>query len=561
MIELPHGVDVTLRLVARAWLLVVIAIFTWEAAQGNIPRDPEGGPFTDDVLVPLQLGLLILAAIAWVVSSRWLAPAAVLVALAGGGLGVLAALQYEPPFGLLVLVAFLVPAVLMWLAWQHRETLGKIVALAVGTALLLTGSWIGSNRIYATYLGPTHPQSSTEALPSSPVRWLWSGAVESTGFTVTTRLRDEAESAQLVVRDADGVEVARSSDAPVPDADEPVSLVVDGLEPATDYGYAVEIDGEIDEVNVGEVQTFPDGAASFTVAVASCAGTNSNGVVFDTIRELGADLYVNSGDLHYRNIGDDDVDQFRSAFAQVHAAPAQAALYRSLPIAYVWDDHDYGPNDSDASSASRPAAWAAYRAHVPHYELPSGDEGPIHQAFSIGRVRFVMVDTRSNRDPAAATMLGDAQLEWLLAELLAAHDSHALTVWISPTPWIGAPDPTSEHWGGFAAERERIGRFLAEHDISNLVMLSGDAHMVAVDDGTNSGYGGHGGFPVLQAAALDRPGSIKGGPYSHGTFPGGGQFGTLEITDQGGDRIEVRLAGYDYESNELVSLEVDFSVD
>jgi hypothetical protein len=44
-------------------------------------------------------------------------------------------------------------------------------------------------------------------------------------------------------------------------------------------------------------------------------------------------------------------------------------------------------------------------------------------------------------------------------------------------------------------------------------MISGDAHMVAIDDGTNSDYadGGGGGFPVFHAGALDRSSSVKGG--------------------------------------------------
>ncbi|MCP4962875.1 MAG: hypothetical protein GY925_26865 [Actinomycetia bacterium] len=87
-------------------------------------------------------------------------------------------------------------------------------------------------------------------------------------------------------------------------------------------------------------------------------------------------------------------------------------------------------------------------------------------------------------------------------------------------------------------------------------MVAGDAHMVAIDDGTNSGCGGHDGFPVLQAAALDRPGSIKGGPYSHGTFPGAGQFGLIEVTDDGDDRIEVTLIGIDYTGAELAQLTI-----
>ena len=73
-------------------------------------------------------------------------------------------------------------------------------------------------------------------------------------------------------------------------------------------------------------------------------------------------------------------------------------------------------------------------------------------------------------------------------------------------------------------------------------MVSGDAHMIAIDDGTNTNYSDTPGpgFPLFNAAALDRPGSIKGGPYSEGTVAGGGQFGTLEIEDTG-DTINVLL--------------------
>ena len=70
-------------------------------------------------------------------------------------------------------------------------------------------------------------------------------------------------------------------------------------------------------------------------------------------------------------------------------------------------------------------------------------------------------------------------------------------------------------------------------------MISGDAHMVAIDDGRNSGYAtaGRGGFPVFQAAALESPGSEKGGPYAIGNEGGGPgpgiagrrQFGVFEI--------------------------------
>jgi GTPase SAR1 family protein len=98
--------------------------------------------------------------------------------------------------------------------------------------------------------------------------------------------------------------------------------------------------------------------------------------------------------------------------------------------------------------------------------------------------------------------------------------------------------------------------------IGGIVMLSGDAHAVAIDDGTNSGYaaGGAGGFPVIHAGALDRAPRSKGGPYSHGAFPGGGQFGTLRVDDDGGPEVTVTLRGLDWRRRELTSLRIRMPV-
>jgi hypothetical protein len=86
--------------------------------------------------------------------------------------------------------------------------------------------------------------------------------------------------------------------------------------------------------------------------------------------------------------------------------------------------------------------------------------------------------------------------------------------------------------------------------------------MVAADDGTNTDHSGTGGagFPLLHAAALDSLSDVKGGPYSEGTFPGAGQFGTVTVHDTGGDTVDVELAGRDWRGEVLVSLETRFAV-
>jgi hypothetical protein len=560
VIELAHPVDRFLRIGARSILTGAIVVFTVALLGGNLPRDPEGGALTNDILVPLQIALLVATCVGLALSFRWMAVAAGTVAFAGTGIAIISALQYESPTPIFVAVAFLVPAVMMWLDWQCRETFGKIAVLAVTTSALFIATWFGTSAVYDHFFGPAHPESNAVELPDTLVKWSWSGAVDTDSFTVTVVLRQPTQSLSLVVTDGQGVEVLRSPAEAIDAADTPMRFVADGLQPGTGYRYVFESEGVADTAHTGRVTTFPEGPASLTLAFGSCARTNSNGAVFDTIRELEPDLYVIAGDLHYRNIDQDDPSLFASAYAEVHDSPAQSLLYRSVPIAYVWDDHDFGPNDSDATSASRPAAWQSYREFVPHYELAEPATGSINQAFSIGRVRVVMIDTRSHRLTDDGVLLGDQQLRWLFEELLAARDSHVLTVLVSPTAWIGPAEQGADHWGGYAGERDRLGKFLDEYRIDNLVLVGGDAHMVAIDDGTNSGYGGDDGFPVLQVAALDRRGSVKGGPYSGGAFPGGGQFGVVEVTDTGGDTIDVELIGLDWKGTTLTSSRTTFTI-
>jgi phosphodiesterase/alkaline phosphatase D-like protein len=133
-------------------------------------------------------------------------------------------------------------------------------------------------------------------------------------------------------------------------------------------------------------------------------------------------------------------------------------------------------------------------------------------------------------------------------------------VWVNPSPWIGSPSLDGDGWAAYSTERRELANFIADHDIGPLLMLSGDAHMVAIDDGTNTDYSTNGGagFPLLHAAALDRPGKIKGGPYSHGAVPGGGQFGMFEVDDHGAT-VHVRITGRNWRNEVLLSYQ--FTVD
>ncbi len=551
------------RRLARALTVFAVGGFAVAVIWLGVPGAGKYVPWQSTASV----AALALAVTGLYLAYRWEAFGASMALVAGVSVGALAAIEYHPFVALIAALVFVAPAVLYFLAWHRTQTLRSIVALALITGSLMAGGGAVAWDYYAHGYGAAHPGSTTVAPPESAVTWMWSGGVTTDAAVVVAYVPDAAL-VELEVTSAvdpsDQRRVTSSSGGPF------YRFELTGLDPGTGYRYEAVADGEADVQRAGSFATFPTGPTSFTVAVGACSRLGSNGAVFDAIAAEAPDLFLTPGDFFYGDIVDDSLDVYADAYEITLTQPAQAALYRQVPVAYVWDDHDYGADNAGADSPSRKSALAAYRLFTPHYPLPlPGDDAPIAQAFTVGRVRFILTDLRSARSDAGMpdgpdkSMLGDAQLAWFEAELLAASRSHALVVWASSLPWIAPASDDGDDWSAYASERERISRFLADNGIDNLVMVAGDAHMLAIDDGTHSNYanGDEPGFPVLHAGALDRPGSEKGGPYSEGAYPGGGQYGVLEVIDDGGDQIEVVLTGRDWTGDDLVTWSTTFPVE
>jgi len=332
---------------------------------------------------------------------------------------------------------------------------------------------------------------------------------------------------------------------------------LDSLLPNTQYYYRLEINDTIDafEGYSGTFITPADGAFSYKIAFGSCMVTGSNSSIFEQIASENPLMFISTGDLHYENINNNCANNFAQAYYRVFSSPAQSELYRSTAFAYMWDDHDYGNNNSDASATCKEEAIAAYQKFIPHYPLAfRGDSDPVSQAFTLGRVRFILTDLRSQKvkpeyDGCERVKVGtnfgsEAHLGWFQDQMLIAKDSGQVVVWLTGIPYInheGGPNyecDEDDNWGGFPEERQAIANFIKEHQIP-ISIIAGDAHMVAIDDGSNSDYAEGGGapIPVFHAAPIDRYGSYKGGPYSMGYRSRIGQYGTIEVKDEGGDEL------------------------
>lgn len=430
-----------------------------------------------------------------------------------------------------------------------------------------------------------------------------SGGVTHTSAVVKAKLRYRGDSARLLVsKNTDLSEPLWFGPATASlERGNMVEFHVVGLAPDTQYFYALEVANRLQNYYRGAFKTFPPHGepAAFNFAFASCARTASANPVFDTIRQLRPLFYLNTGDFHYENIRTNALVRFRMAYDEVLLSRPQAILYRSLPLVYVWDDHDFAGNNSDKRAPSYLAARHVYEEYVPHYEMPAGQGAvPIYQSFTAGRVKFILTDLRSERDavktPASPrkSMLGAKQKEWFKKELLSAKGKHPLIFWVSSVPWIGetgvnyypihdrvtgyihhtnlwqfkSNPATAEQdrevkndddfWGAFAHERREIATFLRDNQISGVCILHGDSHMLAADDGTYSSYSEGGPrLPVLCAGPLDQNASIKGGPYSQGVYrarKNEGCFGYVQVRDFG-SHIQVQFSGRNYLNEEKVS--------
>jgi hypothetical protein len=316
---------------------------------------------------------------------------------------------------------------------------------------------------------------------------------------------------------------------------------------------------------VGSFKTGQTGPHSFKFAFASCSWSNntdaSNQQIYDRIVEKAnnglIDFFVHMGDMHYSDIAQNDENLFQAAYDRVFSAPRQNNCWKNLPMFYMWDDHDFGPNDTDKNSPSRAAAISAYRRRVPFLSLGSkrNTDSP-YFSFIRGRVRFIFTDVRSERvgkgvfnsEDINQKIFSDEQKIWLFSEMLAAKYSKQAIVWVNTKPWISSIENGKDDWGGYHSSRMDIVNFIEKHNLKNrIVILSGDMHALAYDDGSSPNN--YGKLKVCHAGPLDQESRVKGGPYLIPAITDDGgtgwstQYGIIEINDNGSCGINVRFKG------------------
>ncbi len=199
----------------------------------------------------------------------------------------------------------------------------------------------------------------------------------------------------------------------------------------------------------------------------------------DFVLWLGDNVYLRQNEWNswtgmvYRYTHDRQLKQF------------QPLLANSFNYA-IWDDHDFGPNNSDGSFPFKQISLKVFKLFWanPSYGV-DGNPGTT-TFFNWNDVDFFLLDNRYYRDPdlmktdGYKTQLGKAQLEWLKRALVFSNASYKVIViggqFLNPA---GVYETYTNF--GFNKERQAIIDWIYQQKIYNVVFITGDRHHTELD--------------------------------------------------------------------------------
>lgn len=294
------------------------------------------------------------------------------------------------------------------------------------------------------------------------------------------------------------------------------------LEPDQYYYYQFIEKGK--ESVIGRTKTAPRRATNkVKLAVISC--TNYEAGYYNALANLAKqdslDAIIHLGDYIYEyepgGYGDEKLgrhhipakelitlEDYRTRYAQYRTDSDFQEVHRQHPFIAIWDDHEiannaytYGAQNHQKEDGDylkrRQAAQKAYYEWLPIRENTGGQ---LYRKITMGKLADIFLlderiagrsapveDTKDkDYDNEERSMLGEQQYQWLTKSLSSSEARWKIignqVVFSDFDQKSGRPkNPINmDAWDGYPAEKKRMIDFIKEHQIDNLVFVSGDTH-------------------------------------------------------------------------------------
>lgn len=260
----------------------------------------------------------------------------------------------------------------------------------------------------------------------------------------------------------------------------------------TSYRFLVRTDDPTNRVLTEKVVVRtppkPGKSGSYTLAFGSCSHQERFGErqpIWDVAVKQKPDAFLFIGDNIYLPNRTNEFPVTREEVFKLYhdtydrqrrMADLQPLLRSTMNYA-IWDDHDFGPNNSDRTWQWKDVALEAMKLYFPNnYGLP--DAPGCFYKFSWGDIDVFMLDDRTyrdlNNDPERKTFLGAKQLAWLKARLTDSKATFKLVV--CGNQMLSDTHP-HESWGvQFRPERDAFLEWLWDRKLTGVIFLAGDRH-------------------------------------------------------------------------------------
>lgn len=341
-------------------------------------------------------------------------------------------------------------------------------------------------------------------------------------------------------------------------------VAITGLAAGARYRYAFfETDGAGARTGRSLIGAFrapiaPDATEVLTFGALSCteAGRSPDPIWRAAERAKSLDAFLFLGDNAYCEAT--EVAGYRADYADHYGRDAHVALRAAVGQYVTWDDHELS-NDIDPERVPMAQLDAAFQCFFEHAPI-TRDAAQLYRIWRSARwgktLEVFVLDSRSGRMPstrttAQAQYLAPDQFAWLEAGLQASPCAfkvimNSVPITNMPNVWNVAPQ---DRWEGYPAQRDRILRFIDDHQIGGVLWVAGDFHLAFISKVSASGPG------ATQREVLVGPGGQTANPlfttlfapqfaWSTGTnnmttlrFDPGAKTVTVTYVDGGGDEF------------------------
>lgn len=276
-------------------------------------------------------------------------------------------------------------------------------------------------------------------------------------------------------------------------------LVADKVQPGTRYAYEILIDGKAvklpysTEFQTQKIWKWRGNPPEFSMLAGSCAYINEPEFdrpgkpyggdyrIFESMATHKADFMIWLGDNIYLREADwNSRTGIMARWTHTRSVKELQPFLASTHHYAIWDDHDYGPNDSDRGFYNKKLTLEAFSYFFANPTYGVGDiEGAI-TSFQWGDADFFLLDNRWYRHPnnliaPNKSILGEKQLQWLLDNLVTSTATFKIVVLGGQFLNTAKMFETYAN-NGFDSERAKIIDFIHKHNIKNVVFLTGDVH-------------------------------------------------------------------------------------